>query len=100
MRKVLSLMLAMAFVVSLFSAQEAFAGKNRKSGTVKAIDEAGSTATFMFEGDKDTVTLAVDMDDFKTIKVGDNVRVDFDDSACTIIGRVKKEREVKIPVGC
>jgi Cu/Ag efflux protein CusF len=99
MKKVLFGIIAAAFILTAGAPMLSYAGGPTKEGVVKAIDEKAGTMTFT-EADKKEMTVKVDKSMVKGIKVGDKVKVMFDDSECNVVARVKPMRTVKVPVGC
>ncbi|HLB24724.1 MAG TPA: hypothetical protein VJM83_00200 [Nitrospirota bacterium] len=96
MRKALLALCSMMFVFTFILSGVCIA-ETKAKGTLKAVDAAKGTVVFCPEGTKDELSMKADKEMLKGVKAGDKVNVTYDKDT---ISKMKKMRDVKVPVGC
>jgi len=100
MKKLVSMVLALTFVVSLGFVSAAMAGDTKAKGTVVSVNKDEATLVFCPEGTKDEVSVkADDPKQLAGLDKGDSVKIEYDADAGTA-SKIKKQRKITVPVGC
>lgn len=100
MKRMLLAMVSVFFVVSMFAVGVACAEEVKAKGTLKSVDAAKGMVVFCPEGTKDEVSIKVTADDVKGMKDGEKVTITYDKGKENVAKKIKKARDVKVPVGC
>jgi hypothetical protein len=101
MKRMVIAVAAFLFTLSLAAVGVSYAGETvKEKGTIKAIDVKKGEIVFCPAGTKDEVPIKVGADDIKGLAAGDSVTVQYEKGDTNVAERVKKERKMKVPVGC